>query len=192
MCSRSGSRTDEPSGVNRRKSGPRRIPIRRTHHRRRSWRRPCRTPSPTWSPFHTGSPSTPFATRRWVTARSSPVVTPLIPFIGLRRRCYRPVCPCRTRPRHRFKLCWRIYRRSGRNWCAARHPRRRCPPPRLSCRIPRWRRCPRRRPPRRKVHPRAAWVCRISTGGLTASSPSDRGLASTSNSWRDRLRTAIL
>lgn len=175
MCSRSGSRTDGPSGVNRRRLGPRRIPTRRIHHRRRSWRRPCRTPSPTWSPFHTGSPSTPFAIRRWVTARSSPVVTPLIPIIGLRRRCYRPVCPCRTRPPPRFRVYWRTYRRrSGRNWCAVRHPRRRRPPPRLSYRIPRWHHPRRhRRPPRRRARPRVAWVCRISTGGLTASPPLD-------------------
>lgn len=195
MCFRSGFKIDGPSGASRRRSGPRRIPTHRTHHRRRSWRRPCRTPSPTWSPFPTGSPSTPFAIRRWrVTGRSSPVVTPLIPIIGPHRRCYRRVCPCRIRPPPRFRVCWRTYRRrSGRNWCAARHPRRRRPRPRLFCRILRSRRHPRRlrRPPRRRARPRAAWVYRISTGGLTASPTSDWGHASMSCSWRCRVRTAI-
>lgn len=157
MCSRSGSRTGGPSGASRRRSGLRRTPTPRIHHRRRSWRRPCRTPSPTWSTFHTGSPSTPFATRRWVTlARSSPVVTPHIPIIGPRRRCCRPACPCRTRPPLPSKACWRYRRRNDRNWCAIRHPR--CPrQPTSPCRIHRWRRRPRRhrQPRRRRVRPRA-------------------------------------
>lgn len=154
MCSRSGSRTGGPSGVNRKRSGPRRIPTLRTHHRQRSWRRPCQTPLPTWSTSPTGSPSTPFAIRRWVMARSSPVVTPLIPIIGPRHRCCRPVCPCRTRPPLPFRICWRTYRRrNGRNWFAVRHPRPRHPPPRLLYRIPRWHHHPRR--PRQPLHLRA-------------------------------------
>ncbi|XP_043801251.1 homeobox protein ESX1-like isoform X3 [Apis laboriosa] len=196
VFTRFGFRIDAQSGGNRRRSGPRHIRTIRTwdrvrHQRRRSSRRPCRTLSPTWARLPCGNRSTRFVTHLWVTGRSSPVVTPLIPIIARRHLCYHLGCPCLTRRRRPFKACWPTYPRPrGRNWSAARHHPRPPRRPRSACRTRKSRR-PRRPPARPKARPRPPWGCPTSTDEPTASPPSDSRPGSTSYTSRCFAKTGI-